>query len=70
MAGATVPTEIQRFADMVLRKQARRPWAKGPGQGGCEGEQKGLGDPQISHIPFLSEEQTRNSTPDWQRLKC
>lgn len=55
---------------MVLRKQARRPWAKGPGQGGCEGEQKGLGDPQISHIPFLSEEQTRNSTPDWQRLKC
>ena len=53
MAGATVPTEIQRFADMVLRKQARRPWAKGPGQGGCGGEQKGLGDPQISHILFL-----------------
>ena len=25
MAGTTVPTEIQRLADLVLRKQARRP---------------------------------------------
>lgn len=31
MAGTAVPTEIQRLADLVLRKQAHRPWAKEPG---------------------------------------
>lgn len=46
------------------------PGPKGLGKMAVGGEQKGLGDPRISHLPFLSEEQTRDSTPDWQRLKC